>query len=69
MFPNVEVRHLHAVIALGEELNFTKAALRLHLTQSFLRRYAPQRIPPKPIGLSLSARVVSMKKAIGPPRR
>jgi len=25
VFPNVEVRHLHAVIALGEELNFTKA--------------------------------------------
>ena len=38
MFPNVEVRHLHAVIALGEELNFTKAALRLHLTQSALSR-------------------------------
>ena len=36
MFPNVEVRHLHAAIALGEELNFTKAALRLHLTQSAL---------------------------------
>jgi len=36
VFPNVEVRHLHAVIALGEELNFTKAALRLHLTQSAL---------------------------------
>jgi DNA-binding transcriptional LysR family regulator len=38
VFPNVEVRHLHAVIALGEELNFTKAALRLHLTQSALSR-------------------------------
>ena len=38
MFPNVEIRHLHAVIALGEELNFTKAALRLHLTQSALSR-------------------------------
>ncbi len=38
MFPNVEVRHLHAVIVLGEELNFTKAALRLHLTQSALSR-------------------------------
>lgn len=38
MFPNVEVRHLRAV-ALGEELNFTKAALRLHLTQSALSRF------------------------------
>ena len=38
MFPNVEVRHLHAVIALGEELHFTKAALRLNLTQSALSR-------------------------------
>jgi DNA-binding transcriptional LysR family regulator len=38
VFPNIEVRHLHAVIVLGEELNFTKAALRLHLTQSALSR-------------------------------
>jgi DNA-binding transcriptional LysR family regulator len=38
MFPNLEVRHLHAVIVLGEELNFTKAAHRLHLTQSALSR-------------------------------
>lgn len=38
MFPNIEVRHLHAVIVLGEELNFTRAAHRLHLTQSALSR-------------------------------
>ena len=38
MFPNVEVRHLLAVIALGEELHFTKAALRLNLPQSGLSR-------------------------------
>jgi DNA-binding transcriptional LysR family regulator len=38
VFPNVEVRHLHAVIALGEELHFTKAALRLNLTESALSR-------------------------------
>jgi DNA-binding transcriptional LysR family regulator len=38
VFPNVEVRHLDAVIALGEELHFTKAALRLNLTQSALSR-------------------------------
>jgi len=36
--PNVEVRHLHAVVILAEELNFTKAAHRLHLTQSALSR-------------------------------
>lgn len=38
MFPYLEVRHLHAVVVLGEELNFTKAAQRLHLTQSALSR-------------------------------
>lgn len=31
--------------------------------RSFLRRYADQRRPPKPIELSQSARIVSMKKA------
>ena len=34
MFPRVEVRHLHAVVVLAEELNFTRAADRLHITQS-----------------------------------
>jgi DNA-binding transcriptional LysR family regulator len=34
----------------------------------FLRKCASQRLPPKPIGLSMSARVVSLKKAIGPSR-
>jgi len=34
VFPNVQIRHLHAVIVLAEELNFTRAAHRLHLTQS-----------------------------------
>ena len=34
MFPRVEVRHLHAVIVLAEELNFTRAADRLNITQS-----------------------------------
>jgi DNA-binding transcriptional LysR family regulator len=34
VFPKVEIRHLHAVIALAEELNFTRAADRLHITQS-----------------------------------
>jgi hypothetical protein len=38
VFPNVEVRHLHTAIALGKELNFTKAAHRLNLTQSALSR-------------------------------
>jgi DNA-binding transcriptional LysR family regulator len=38
MVANLEVRHLHAVIVLGEELNFTRAAHRLHLTQSALSR-------------------------------
>jgi len=34
----VEVRHLHAVIGLAEELNFTRAADRLHITQSTLSK-------------------------------
>ena len=38
VFPNVEVRHLQAVVVLAEELNFTRAAHRLHLTQSALSR-------------------------------
>jgi len=38
VFPNVEVRHLHAVIVLAEELNFTRAANRLHITQPALSK-------------------------------
>ena len=38
MFPNVDARHLHAVIVLAEELNFTRAADRLHITQSALSK-------------------------------
>ena len=38
MFPRVEVRHLHAIIVLAEELNFTRAADRLHITQSGLSK-------------------------------
>jgi DNA-binding transcriptional LysR family regulator len=34
VFPRVEVRHLHAVLVLAEELNFTRAADRLNITQS-----------------------------------
>jgi DNA-binding transcriptional LysR family regulator len=38
MFPSLEVRHLHAVIVLAEERNFTRAADRLHITQSTLSK-------------------------------
>jgi DNA-binding transcriptional LysR family regulator len=38
VFPTIEVRHLHAVIRLAEELNFTRAADRLHITQSALSK-------------------------------
>jgi DNA-binding transcriptional LysR family regulator len=38
VFPNVEFRHLHAVIVLAEELSFTRAAHRLHITQSTLSK-------------------------------
>src|ERR1700693_5998832 len=38
VFPMVEVRHLHAVIVLAEELNFTRAADRLHITQPALSK-------------------------------
>ena len=36
MFPKIEVRHLQAVVVLAEELNFTRAAHRLHITQPTL---------------------------------
>jgi hypothetical protein len=35
----------------------------------FLRKYAPQRLPPKRTGLSLSTEVVPLKKALGPSHR
>jgi DNA-binding transcriptional LysR family regulator len=38
MVSSIEVRHLRAVIVLAEELNFTRAADRLHLTQSALSK-------------------------------
>jgi len=38
MFPHFEVRHLQAVIVLAEELNFTRAADRLHITQPALSK-------------------------------
>jgi DNA-binding transcriptional LysR family regulator len=38
VFPRVEVRHLQAVLVLAEELNFTRAAERLHITQSALSK-------------------------------
>jgi DNA-binding transcriptional LysR family regulator len=38
MFLKLDVRHLHAVDVLAEELNFTRAADRLHITQSALSK-------------------------------
>jgi len=38
VFPNLEFRHLHAVIILAEELNFTRAAHRLRITQPALSK-------------------------------
>jgi DNA-binding transcriptional LysR family regulator len=38
MLPQVDVRHLHAVVTLAEELSFTRAAHRLCITQSALSR-------------------------------
>jgi DNA-binding transcriptional LysR family regulator len=38
VFPRVEVRHLQAVLVLAEEMNFTRAAERLHITQSALSK-------------------------------
>ena len=38
MVPQVDVRHLYSVVILAEELNFTRAAHRLRITQSALSR-------------------------------
>ena len=38
MFPNIELRHLYAVIVLAEEMNFTRAARRLQITQPALSK-------------------------------
>ena len=38
MFPNIEVRHLRAVVILAEELNFTRAARSLHISQPALSK-------------------------------
>jgi len=38
VFPSVEIRHLLAVIAFAEELNFRRAADRLHITQPALSK-------------------------------
>ena len=35
---NIEIRHLRAFIAVAEELNYRKAALRLHVAQPALSR-------------------------------
>jgi DNA-binding transcriptional LysR family regulator len=38
VFSSVEIRHLHAVIALAEDLNFTRAAQRLRIAQPALSK-------------------------------
>jgi DNA-binding transcriptional LysR family regulator len=38
MLPQLDVRHLYSVVVLAEELNFTRAAHRLRITQSDLSR-------------------------------
>ena len=38
MFPSIEVRHLHALVVLAEEMNFTRAAHRLNVSQPALSK-------------------------------
>lgn len=39
---NIEIRRLRALIAVAEELNYRKAALRLHVAQPALSRAIQQ---------------------------
>src|ERR1700749_1468087 len=38
LFPSLEVRHLRSVIVLADELNFTRAADKLNISQSALSK-------------------------------
>lgn len=38
MFPNIEFRHLHAVVAMAEDMSFTRAAQRLGISQPALSK-------------------------------
>src|ERR1035438_1084441 len=38
MLPPIETRHIDAILALSDELNFTRAAKRLNITQSAFSR-------------------------------
>ena len=42
MYPGVELRLYRYVVALAEELNFTRAALRLHVAQASLSKQIPE---------------------------
>lgn len=42
MFPNLDIRHLHAVVVLAEELNFTRASQILRIGQPALSKQIAQ---------------------------
>ncbi len=63
----VEVRHLRAFVAVAEELNFTRAAERLHLAQQALSSQIQQLEQPWTLSSSCARAAASSSPRRGMP--